>query len=518
MKQKLIHSSCVRKADRFIIESAASDVPDGCMRLTGTFAVVSTNENKVVNDNNRYYVMENYKSMVSIMNKEINEGDGVFGELEHPKTMNLDWDRVSHKIESISIDESTGVVSGSILVLGTPKGQIVQECFKAGMKPRISSRGRGVIHEDGKTVLSVMPTYDIVRKSGFAQATMNITESSTGVEEVVMESFEIDIVEDSTGVVNTNGEVLTLEAIKKIVKEEVKGAAKDLAATVKDEIEKDVKDIEVDENGQINLNAIQAYFENLISERISNSEERTQNYVQESMHKLGDAVQSWTVEQFAPEVQKWVVESYSPEVQKWVIESYSPQVQKWVVEEFAPEVQNWVVEAYSPEVQKWVVEEFAPTIATNATNVIQVSETKDDDKEDDKEKDATVDVEEKELTLLEKIDAELAKAEPIAKDEIEKSKKAKEDEEANEAKKTKMLSLMPRTVKHLFEALDKSDKDQIFEQSLIRDFKNDEAIIEFLESRFSSKSKTELATKIMSQQVVSEGFSNKLAAFSQMLY
>ncbi|MCH5167467.1 MAG: hypothetical protein J1F35_06180, partial [Erysipelotrichales bacterium] len=69
----------------------------------------------VKNNNRRTYSKENYGQMIECLQKDIMEA-GVLGELEHPESMNINLNNVSHKIESVEMLED-GTVKGTILLL-----------------------------------------------------------------------------------------------------------------------------------------------------------------------------------------------------------------------------------------------------------------------------------------------------------------------------------------------------------------------------------------------------------------
>ena len=373
-KSCLVYETLGKVSDLKVMESKS----DGLMRLEGVFGVCG-----VKNQNNRVYDKQNYAQMVESLQKTIKES-GCPGELEHPNSMNITLENVSHKIESIQMNED-GTITGTIALLNTPKGQIAQAIVEGGLPLYISSRGAGTITNEGKVTLSTIKTYDLVGTPGFSQAKLNLKENQTL--ECLNESMNdgnimYAIVEDDEDTAkdekkDSNKDDNKNNDNENIDMKDLKDAIDKLTDKVTSlEAELHVAQESLEDVSPVNYDAIQKWvveefgndFKTQILESINNSEnmdsieEMLDDKINNAIDTIANGVQNWVTEEFAPEVQNWVCEEFAPEVQNWVCEEFAPEVQNWVCEEFAPEVQNWVVEEFAPEVQNWIVEEYSPEV------------------------------------------------------------------------------------------------------------------------------------------------------------
>ena len=183
---------------------------DGYMHLTGVFGVCG-----ITNRNNRRYVKENYGSMVKRLQERIKTDGGILGELEHPNTMTISMENASHVVCGINIDES-GVVTGEIKLLHTPKGKIAEEIVRGGLPLFISSRAQGTIDKNGVVTLEDLATYDIVSQPGFAQARLGLME---GLVQESLSDENVLVVAESieTNKENNNNEIMTQEEAKALL-------------------------------------------------------------------------------------------------------------------------------------------------------------------------------------------------------------------------------------------------------------------------------------------------------------
>lgn len=114
----------------------------------------------IQNRNKRIYPLHEMCRAVASANKMIQENGGIFGEADHPNSLNINIDRISHVITELYMDGSNAI--GKAKILDTPMGKIVKEISKTGVKYGVSSRGTGQVNEDGIVENFQIVTVDVV--------------------------------------------------------------------------------------------------------------------------------------------------------------------------------------------------------------------------------------------------------------------------------------------------------------------------------------------------------------------
>ena len=348
---------------------------NGMMTLSGVFGVCG-----VRNNNKRVYETSNYAKMVQEMKSEIEKNNGIPGELEHPQTMNITLENISHKITDINIDEN-GLVTGSITLLNTPKGKIAQAIVEGGLPLFISSRATGQVEQStGNVTLERIATYDLVGSPGFSQARLKLNEGM--VAESIDDQLYYITSADNTNDINENNTIDDMEMKELLEKFE---ALENRVAELEEQNETLTEQVEAANGLDVKKLAdsiqkwiVEEYSQTLqawIMEEFAPEHEQTvlENIKDEIIEESVEASKEMFVEEFADNIQKWVVEEFAPEVQNWVTEEFAPEVQNWCVESFAPGIQNWILNEYAPETEKWMNESFMESIKERMSDMISES-------------------------------------------------------------------------------------------------------------------------------------------------
>lgn len=159
--------------------SEVTDKPGVLATLGGRFSVAGTSRNS--ND----YTINLWKSVIySDRIQEMLQTKTLFGELSHPPRdaeflTEVQMNNVSHNITSLSLNESTGEVTGTLDILDTPAGRIANTFIKYGSKLGISSRGVTTTDSNIMTPNNYfLVTWDLVAMPGVAGARLNLVSES----------------------------------------------------------------------------------------------------------------------------------------------------------------------------------------------------------------------------------------------------------------------------------------------------------------------------------------------------
>jgi len=126
---------------------------NGRLIMTGVLQKAGT-----LNQNGRVYPEDVLEREVRNYQKFITEGRAL-GELDHPDSSVVELKNVSHVVRSAHMED--GVVYGTIEVLETPNGKILQSLVDSGIKIVISSRGVGSTQKTG-THVTVQPDFQLI--------------------------------------------------------------------------------------------------------------------------------------------------------------------------------------------------------------------------------------------------------------------------------------------------------------------------------------------------------------------
>ena len=103
---------------------------------------------EVVNRNKRCYPINTMMKEVARYNNDFVSKGRALGELGHPDGPQINLDRVSHKIVSLTQEGNNFV--GKAQILSTPMGKIAESLLDSGVKLGVSSRGMGsIVNREG---------------------------------------------------------------------------------------------------------------------------------------------------------------------------------------------------------------------------------------------------------------------------------------------------------------------------------------------------------------------------------
>jgi hypothetical protein len=134
------HLSFTQAQCELVLEDAADGSGKKLYGMQGIFI-----EGDKRNANERIYPGHEIRRAVNTINEQINEGQSVLGEVDHPDDLKINLDRVSHMIEKMWCEGSVGY--GKLKLLPTPMGMLVKTMLDSGVKLGVSSRGSGNVDD-----------------------------------------------------------------------------------------------------------------------------------------------------------------------------------------------------------------------------------------------------------------------------------------------------------------------------------------------------------------------------------
>ena len=117
-----------------------SENVDKKLYLTGIFA-----EAQQKNRNGRIYRLDEIQAVVNKFNSAASENRHILGALDHPQTLEIRLDSVSHKILNMRMEGNNAM--GKLEIIPTPAGNIAKTLIEAGVQLGVSTRGSGEVNE-----------------------------------------------------------------------------------------------------------------------------------------------------------------------------------------------------------------------------------------------------------------------------------------------------------------------------------------------------------------------------------
>lgn len=155
-KQRLDEYVQVSDAD-MVEEAGINGVKEKHWYLKGIFM-----QGEIENLNGRIYPRSEIEYAVNQLKEKIDlfkekKGPALMGELDHPDTLVVNLDKVSHTIDEIYMDGNNG--AGKMKILGkVPCGKIVEGFLEEGIPLGVSTRGSGNVDD----YTNIVSDFDII--------------------------------------------------------------------------------------------------------------------------------------------------------------------------------------------------------------------------------------------------------------------------------------------------------------------------------------------------------------------
>jgi hypothetical protein len=126
-----------------IVEQSSCTKPKN-VRLKGPYIMT-----EIKNNNGRIYSQSLMEKCVDEFNTSMIMTNRALGELNHPEGVVIDYNNVCHRITNLKQDKNMWI-GESIILTGTPKGDIIASLLYHGTRVGMSTRGVGTITEGNR--------------------------------------------------------------------------------------------------------------------------------------------------------------------------------------------------------------------------------------------------------------------------------------------------------------------------------------------------------------------------------
>lgn len=123
-----------------MLESKEDEKGGKKLRMEGIFM-----QGETENQNGRNYPRQEIESGVKELQAKIDSGYSVAGELDHPDTLTINLNNISHIIDKMWMKGNDGY--GRLTILPTPSGDIAAALLNSGVRLGVSTRGSGDVNE-----------------------------------------------------------------------------------------------------------------------------------------------------------------------------------------------------------------------------------------------------------------------------------------------------------------------------------------------------------------------------------
>lgn len=117
-------------------------------------------QSECVNRNGRNYPYSEIRKAVAVAKQQIDQGFPILGEADHPDTLSINIDRISHVIENIYMNGNDA--HARLKILDTPMGKVVESLLRNKIPMGVSSRGSGDLDHNNTVSNFEFVTVDIV--------------------------------------------------------------------------------------------------------------------------------------------------------------------------------------------------------------------------------------------------------------------------------------------------------------------------------------------------------------------